>query len=83
MERLVGVINGKHIELEREIGLPPGSAVVVNIEPRSLSLEAKLRMVKGLCGAWAADASIPAIFEDIERRRETVLPREVNFDATS
>lgn len=78
-----GTIRGKQIELERETGLPAGSIVTVNIQPRPLSLEEKRRLVDLLCGAWAGDATIPSIFAEIEQQRHTATPREVNFDVAS
>ena len=78
-----GVIRGKHIELEHEIGLPSGSIVMVRIEPKGLSLEEKRRLVMSLCGAWASDASLGPIFAEIEQQRALSMPREVNFHAPS
>lgn len=48
-----------------------------------LSLAEKRRLVDKLCGAWADDDSIPAIFAEIERERKASMPRPVNFDETS
>ena len=33
MMQIQGIIRGKQIELEREVELPSGSAVIVNIQP--------------------------------------------------
>jgi len=76
-----GTIEGKRIELERETGLPPGSSVMVKIEPKPLDLEEKRHLVDLLCGAWAEDSSLKVIFTEIEQRRAMTLPREVNFYA--
>ncbi len=81
--RMQGTIRGKQIELDRETGLPSGSVVTVNIEPRSLTLEEKRRMVDALCGTWAGDASILSIFAEIERQRSITMPRETSFDVAS
>ena len=68
-----GVINGKHIELEHETGLPSGSNVIVNIQPKSLTLEEKQRLVDSLCGTWAEDDSLKTIFAEFENER-TITP---------
>ena len=81
--RLQGIVKGKRIELERETGLPSGSAVVVRVEPKRLPLEEKRRLVDILCGIWADDNSLTALFAEIEKLRDTTPPREVNFDAAS
>lgn len=61
-----GVIHGNQIELEHETNLPQGSIVLVEIHPKPLALEEKVRLVNLLCGSWAHDASLKAIFEEIE-----------------
>lgn len=82
LTQLQGVIRGKQIELERETGLPSGSVVFVRVEPKRLSLDEKKRLIDLLCGAWAGDASLTAIFSEIEQLRALALPREVKFNAT-
>lgn len=81
--QLHGVVKGKQIELERETGLPLGSAVVVRVEPKRLGLEEKRRLVDVIFGSWADDSSLKTIFAEIERLRAVAPPREVNFDAAS
>ncbi len=81
--QLHGIIHGKRIELERETGLPAGSAVIVYIQPGPLPLEEKRRLVDVLCGAWAGDPSLAPIFTEIEQQRAMTTPREVNFHAPS
>lgn len=78
-----GIIDGKHIELERETGLPPGQAVLVRVEPVLLSPDEKRRLVDELCGAWAGDPSIGTIFAEIEGERSAARPRDVDFDVPS
>lgn len=75
-----GVVKGKRIELEREPELPPGSIVVVQIQPKPLTLAEKRELVHSLCGAWADDTTIGPIFEEIERQRASSSLREVDFD---
>ena len=78
--QLQGVINGKHIELEQEPGLPAGSVVLVSIHAKLPTLEEKRQLVDVLCGAWADDASLGPIFAEIEQQRALTVPREVGFD---
>jgi hypothetical protein len=80
--QMQGIIRGRRIELEREPELPTGSVVLVQIQPKPLTLEEKRRLADALCGAWADDPSIPSVFEEIERQRMVTVPREVVFDAT-
>ena len=68
MVRLNGVIRGSRIELEQETGLPDGARVSVQIEHRPVALEAVRRAVDELCGAWAQDDSLEAIFREIHER---------------
>jgi hypothetical protein len=81
--QLQGVINGKHIELETEPELPPGSVVIVDIQPKPLTLEEQRHMIDALCGAWKNDNTIVPIFAEIERERAESMPREVNLDETA
>ena len=81
--QIQGIIRGKQIELEREVKLPSGSAVIVIIQPKPLALEEKRRLVDLLCGAWADDASLWPIFAEIEHQRTNATPREVDFDVAS
>ena len=79
--QLHGVIHGKRIELERETGLPPGSAVTVYIQLTPLPLGEKRRLADMLCGAWAGDPSLKSIFAEIEQQRATTIPGSSNTSA--
>lgn len=83
LTQMQGIIRGKRIELEREPELPTGSVVLVQIQPKPLTLEEKRRLADALCGAWADDPSIPSVFAEIERQRTLTTPREVSFEAAS
>ena len=78
-----GVITGRYIELLHETDLPDGMSVIVDIRPKSFSLEEKRRMIDELCGSWAEDISLSRIFTEIKKHRCNSGPREVNFDAAS
>ena len=62
-----GVIDGKHIELEKETGLPAGSPVLVQIQSTPPDLRAQRQVIEALCGAWSDDPSLPDIFANIHR----------------
>ena len=73
--RLQGIIHGKNIELEQEPGLPEGTVVTVNLQPKDLSREEQDRLIDVLCGAWTQDESLSPIFEEIARQRHQTMPR--------
>ena len=81
--QVLGTIDGKRIELERETGLPTGAQVLVVIHPQPLSLAEKRHLVDVLCGAWAEDVSLGPIFAQIEQQRATSESREVDFSVSS
>ena len=83
LRQIPGIVNGKSIELEHETGLPVGSQVIINILPVSLSLNEKLKRAESLCGTWAGDPSLDAIFAEIEQQRDTAIARELDLDASS
>lgn len=78
-----GVINGRSIELERDVGLPAGAEVRVRIEAPDLSLEERRRRVRALCGAWKGDDSLEAVFASVARDRQNRACRDVNLDGSS
>lgn len=60
-----GVIHGKTIELENDLGLPDGQQVSVTIEPVSpRGLDATREGLRRAFGAWADDA------DDLDRYLE-------------
>ncbi len=79
LTQVSGIINGKSIELEREIGLPSGSKVIVRIMPKRLALEEKRRLIRQLCGAWKNDLTLPLVFAEVDAARLNTLPREVHL----
>lgn len=78
-----GIIHGKQILLDHELGLPAGSLVTVTIEPEHLTLDEQRKIIDSLCGSGRDDPTIMSIFEEIQRDRESSAPRPTSFDATS
>ena len=52
-----------------------------DIKTLPLSLAEKREWVNRLCGVWAGDASLKAIFAEIEQQRAAIAPRQVSFNA--
>ena len=75
-----GIVRGRHIELAQETGWPAGSTVIIDIRSAPLTLTEKRRRVDELCGVWAGDADVNAVFSEIEQARSVALPREADFD---
>lgn len=82
MVELQGIIHGQSIQLLQASGLQDGTVVLIKIEPQPLSLEEKRLLIQKLCGAWATDSSLPAIFAEIEQARDLNNSREVFWDDT-
>lgn len=79
-----GVLHGDRVDLERSVHeLPDGAEVSVTITQRELSLEEKRKLIDRLCGAWADDPTIPGVFEEILRERQSAASRDVSFDDPS
>jgi hypothetical protein len=83
IQKLNGRIDGKHIELERDAGLPSGTPVTVEIDRSPLSIEERRRRIEESCGVWRDDDEIAEIFEEILRERKLRPCRDVDFDAPS
>ncbi len=66
------------IRLPKKVKIPEGTKVIVKIEP-ALKIAEKRKIISSLCGAWADDASIAPIFEEIESERHQYHGREVRF----
>ncbi len=78
-----GVIIGKYIELVDTTNFPDGLLVTVDIHSDSSSLKKKQSLVNELCGSWANDDSLNAVFSEMDDRRHNSRAREVIFDAAS
>jgi predicted DNA-binding antitoxin AbrB/MazE fold protein len=66
------------IRLPKKVKIPEGTKVIVKIEP-ALKAAEKRKIISSLCGAWADDATIVPIFEEIENERHQYRGREVSF----
>jgi hypothetical protein len=77
---LSGVIRGRRIDLDQEVSLPDGAPVLVQIEPRDLSLQERRELVTTTAGSWGVDSSLEGIFEEIVRSRRGDPGRSALFD---
>lgn len=66
------------IRLPKKVKIPEGTKVIVKIEP-VLRASEKRKIILALCGAWADDATIAPIFEEIEGERHQYYGREVRL----
>ena len=78
-----GIVHGRRIDLESDIGLPDGARVNVQIQTSWSRLDESRRLIASLCGAWRDDPSIEGVFADVARGREASRLRDVDFDAPS
>lgn len=69
------------IKLPEWVNIPDGTKVKVRIETETTK-EEKRNLAEELCGSWAGDQTIDAIFEEIEKERHSYLGRKVNFDVS-
>jgi hypothetical protein len=83
IRRVHGIIKGRQIELDRDMGLPPGSEVEVQIELERPSLDEQRRLMSSLYGSCGDDPSFAAAVSEIERQRRANSPRAVEFDVAS
>lgn len=77
---LNGIVKGNRVELEKDLGLPVGTPVTVQLEAHPLSLEQRRQAIMDSCGAWT-DESLDAIFAEIIASRSSHPPRSVDLDA--
>ena len=75
---LKGVIHGRTIELETELGLPDGSAVSVSVEPlHGRDAQAEFEAFKRAAGGWENDdpEGLEQYLEQTRRQRK--IHREI------
>ena len=80
---LQGIVKGRQIELDRETGLPDGAHVHVTIVSPSPTCDERKRRLGELFGSCAADPTFAAAMAEIERQRQTIPPRSVDFHVAS
>ena len=69
-----GVVHGRIIELDEEVGLPDGQAVSVSVQPVGRQL-APGEGIRRSAGAWADDAEeLDKYLEWIRQQRKTSRP---------
>jgi hypothetical protein len=77
---LTGVVRGKTVELEQELGLPDGQPVKVTIEPVSrtaVESENPLEALKRAAGSWSDDPEGLDRFLEWNRQQRKVACREI------
>ena len=73
-ENLRGVVHGKVIELESDIGLPDGQEVTVSVRPLAAKREASDGLQRS-AGTWADDPDgLDAYLEENRRVRQLDRP---------
>lgn len=79
MELLRGVVHGRVIELENELGFPDGQSVTVVVQPEKSSKQATSNagLHRGF-GAWADDAAELDAFLEWNRRQRKTGRTEIN-----
>jgi hypothetical protein len=75
-----GIINGRHVELDREVGLTPGSRVVVTIDDSAASKGDRTEALEGLFGSCANDPTFGAAVMEAEADRHRDRPTDLDFD---
>ena len=74
-ESLRGVVHGKVIQLETEIGLPDGQEVTVSVRPLPAKQNASGEGLRRSAGAWSDDPDgLDAYLEDNRRARQLDPP---------
>lgn len=74
-ESLRGVVHGKVIQLETEIGLPDGQEVTVSVQPLPAKRDASGEGLRRSAGAWSDDPDgLDAYLEDNRRARQLDPP---------
>ena len=74
-ESLRGVVHGKVIQLETEIGLPDGQQVTVSVRPVTEKRAASGEGLRRSAGAWADDPDgLDAYLQENRRARQLDRP---------
>ncbi len=74
-EGLRGVVHGRMIQLEKELGLPDGQAVTVSVRPVAITPRVAGKGIRRSAGAWADDPDgLDAYLEETRRGRKLDRP---------
>lgn len=77
---LQGTIHGRHIELDRDAGMPDGSRVKLRLEPmRVMSDAERLQRLLTLFREMGEDERLVNALDEVVRQRS--VPREVDLNA--
>jgi hypothetical protein len=75
-----GIINGRHLELDREIGITPGSRVAVTIDDTSTATAGRAAALERLFGSCAGDPTFAAAMGELDAERHRDRPTDLDFD---
>jgi len=74
-ENLRGIVHGKVIQLETEIGLPDGQEVTVSVRPLEAKRDASGEGLRRSAGAWADDPDgLDEYLKEIRHARQLDRP---------
>ncbi len=75
---ITGIKRGQTIELDRELNLPDGCEVVLELRARPvLNLEERLQQLQRLVGAWSNQPDLEAKFASIAEERHQYQGRDL------
>jgi hypothetical protein len=72
-----GIVRGKFIELDQEVGLPDGQAVTVTVQPDPVKQLLPGEGIRRSAGAWADDTAELDRFLEWNRQQRKLGRREV------
>jgi hypothetical protein len=75
-----GIVDGRHVELDCEPGLPKGARVRLIIETAESDAPDRRAQVAALAGCCADDPDFIDALREIEEQRRRNPPRQVDFD---
>jgi len=80
--QLKGIKRGKNIELLKELDIPDGQEIAIEIPDNQLNSEdEKLKRLEQVFGKWKDDPELDEIFAEIDRERHSYFGRKIDsFD---
>ena len=79
--KIKGIKRGQTIELLKELAIPDGSEITVEVPDAQLISKAeRWERLNAVIGAWKDDPEITEIFAEMDRERHADLGRPVEFD---